>query len=114
MKKIIKTIVLSLLLLTLSSFILSLILTILSSFIEKENIMELLKEIATLTIFFIIAMYISKKIGSKGLIIGIILSAIYIVSLFISSSNDFSLLTILLSASKVFTLISGSIIGVNI
>ena len=112
--KIIKTLILSLLLLALSSFILSLTLTILSSFIEKENIISILKEVCTLTIFFFIAMFIAKRIGSKGLVIAILLSSIYLLSLFISSSFNYNLLSILITLSKILAIFSGSIIGVNI
>lgn len=114
MIKIIKITISSILLLALISFILSLTITLLSSKIENEKVINTILEVFTLLTFFIVSMYIGKQIGAKGLLIAMLLVVIYLLSTFIFNKVEFSFLSILLSLSKIFTITSGSIIGVNI
>jgi len=112
--KIIKTIFTSIVLLVISSFILSFILTLLSSKIDNQTTIDTLTEISTLLVFFIVSVYVGKKIGSKGIFIAMLLIVIYLLSSLIFKNIDLSFIGTLLMFSKIFIITSGSIIGVNI
>ena len=115
MKTTIKSYIISLLFIFLSTFIFSLVLTILKQndliSITTSNITS---SILSLLLFFIGAIILGIKIKKKGLINGLILSILYISTSLIVVIHLTNLTSIIKFISKIILIILGTIIGVNL
>lgn len=115
MKTIIKSYIVSLSFIFLSTLIFSLVLTILkqNDWINL-NLSNIITSILSLLIFFIGAIILGMKIKKKGLINGVILSIFYVFIKLIIGINLNHLTSIVQFISKTILIILGTIIGVNI
>ena len=100
-------------------FALIFIITFLSSLV-KGNLIDsekskLILKISSIPIFFLYSFFIGKIIKKRGLLIGIILTIIYLtLSLSILSANkELNILNIIFTIIKTLSLNFGAIIGVN-
>lgn len=101
-------------------FALIFIITFLISSLVKGNLIDsekskLILKISSIPIFFLYSFFIGKIIKKRGLLIGIILTIIYLtLSLSILSANkELNILNIIFIIIKTLSLNFGSIIGVN-
>lgn len=101
-------------------FALIFIITFLISSLVKGNLIDsekskLILKISSIPIFFLYSFFIGKIIKKRGLLIGIILTIIYLtLSLSILSANkDLNILNIIFIIIKTLSLNFGAIIGVN-
>ena len=115
MKTTIKSYTISLLFILLSTLIFSLVLTILN----QNNLLSvttsnITSTILSLSLFFIASVILGFKMKKKGLLNGIILSLIYISINLIIGFNFINYISIIKFISKIFLIILGVIIGVNL
>lgn len=101
-------------------FALIFIITFLISSLVKGNLIDsekskLILKISSIPIFFLYSFFIGKIIKKRGLLIGIILTIIYLtLSLSILNANkDLNILNIIFIIIKTLSLNFGAIIGVN-
>lgn len=101
-------------------FALIFIITFLISSLVKDNLIDsekskLILKISSIPIFFLYSFFIGKIIKKRGLLIGIILTIIYLtLSLSILSANkELNILNIIFIIIKTLSLNFGAIIGVN-
>lgn len=101
-------------------FALIFIITFLISSLVKGNLIDsekskLILKISSVPIFFLYSFFIGKIIKKRGLLIGIILTIIYLtLSLSILSANkELNILNIIFIIIKTLSLNFGAIIGVN-
>lgn len=101
-------------------FALIFIITFLISSLVKGNLIDsekskLILKISSIPIFFLYSFFIGKIIKKRGLLIGIILTIIYLtLSLSILSANkELNILNIIFIIIKTLSLNFGAIIGVN-
>lgn len=115
MKTTIKSYVSSLLFILFSTFIFSFILALL----QQNNLMSfttanIITNILSILLFFIASIILGMKTKKKGLINGIILSLIYISLNLIIGFNFTNYIFVVKFISKIFVIILGTIIGVNL
>lgn len=101
-------------------FALIFIITFLISSLVKGNLIDsekskLILKISSIPIFFLYSFFIGKIIKKRGLLIGIILTIIYLsISISILNANkDLNILNIIFIIIKTLSLNFGAIIGVN-
>lgn len=101
-------------------FALIFIITFLISSLVKGNLIDsekskLILKISSIPIFFLYSFFIGKIIKKRGLLIGIILTIVYLtLSLSILSANkELNILNIIFIIIKTLSLNFGAIIGVN-
>ena len=101
-------------------FALIFIITFLISSLVKGNLIDsekskLILKISSIPIFFLYSFFIGKIIKKRGLLIGIILTIIYLtLSLSILSANkELNILNIIFIIIKTLSLNFGAIIGIN-
>lgn len=115
MMKTIKSYAFSLFFLFVSTLFFSFIL----AFFSQNNLItitfnDVFSTILSVLLFFITAVILGKKIKRKGLINGIFLSLIYVSINLIIGFNFNSVYSILKFIGKIFLIIVGTIIGVNL
>ena len=115
MKNTLKSYMFTFIFVLLSTFIFSLILTLLKqNELLTYNVSNVVTTILSLSIFFVAGLLLGIKQKSKGLLNGIVLSILFVCINLIMGFNLNNIKDIVKFISKIFLILLGTLIGVNL